>query len=158
MAFGKGGSIPHSQELSNNPYPESNQPTSSHWWLISLRSILKWSSHLRLDFVLTSSPVKLTSKWRKVNTCTLSKKKATLNDNSLPLVKFLCLSKFIYTYFHYRQNEMWREHLPESNLGINWGITRMWISLRWVNFAKRPISSRIKLFNQPEISGSGSTA
>jgi hypothetical protein len=25
------GSIPHSQGLSNNPHPESNQPNSSHW-------------------------------------------------------------------------------------------------------------------------------
>ena len=28
-----GGSIPHSQGLSNNPYPEPNQPNSSYWHL-----------------------------------------------------------------------------------------------------------------------------
>ena len=28
-----GGSMPHSQGLSNNPYPDSNQPDSSHWQL-----------------------------------------------------------------------------------------------------------------------------
>ena len=27
-----GGSMPHSQGLSNNPYPEENQPNSSHWY------------------------------------------------------------------------------------------------------------------------------
>ena len=35
-----GGSMPHSQGLPNNPYPESNQPNP--------RSILIFSSHLRL--------------------------------------------------------------------------------------------------------------
>ena len=28
-----GGSIPHSQRLTNNPYPEPNQPNSTHWYL-----------------------------------------------------------------------------------------------------------------------------
>ena len=28
-----GGSIPHSQGLSNNPYPEPNQPNYLHWYL-----------------------------------------------------------------------------------------------------------------------------
>jgi hypothetical protein len=28
-----GGSMPHSQDLSNNPYPEPNQPNSPHWYL-----------------------------------------------------------------------------------------------------------------------------
>ena len=36
----------HSQGLSNNPYPEPNQPNSPHWY-ISL-SILILSSHLHL--------------------------------------------------------------------------------------------------------------
>ena len=28
MAYGPGGSMPHSQRVSNNPYPEPNQPNS----------------------------------------------------------------------------------------------------------------------------------
>ena len=43
-----GGSMPHSQGLSNNPYPELNQPNSTYWIPISLRSILILSSHLCL--------------------------------------------------------------------------------------------------------------
>ena len=27
-----GSSMPHLQGLSNNPYPESNQPNSPHWY------------------------------------------------------------------------------------------------------------------------------
>ena len=27
------GSMPHSQRLSNNPYPEWNRPTSSYWYI-----------------------------------------------------------------------------------------------------------------------------
>ena len=34
-----GGSMPHLQGFSNNPYPEPNQPNCPHWYL-SLRSIL----------------------------------------------------------------------------------------------------------------------
>ena len=44
-----GGSMPHSQGLSYNPYPEQNKPNSS-LVLILLRSILILSSHLRLSF------------------------------------------------------------------------------------------------------------
>ena len=52
-----GGSMPHSQGLSNNPNPESTQllvliP-------IYLRSILILSSHLRLDFSKGLFPVKI---------------------------------------------------------------------------------------------------
>ena len=55
-----GGSMQHSQGLSNNPYPEPNQPNSPHWYLslqspqfpalipISSRFILILSFHLRL--------------------------------------------------------------------------------------------------------------
>ena len=42
-----GGLLLHSQELSNNPYPEPNQ-TDSSYWCIFLRSILILSSHLHL--------------------------------------------------------------------------------------------------------------
>ena len=28
-----GDSMPHSQGLSNNPYPEPNQPNSSYWYI-----------------------------------------------------------------------------------------------------------------------------
>ena len=43
-----GGSMPHSQGLSNNPYPELNQPNSSYLIPIYIKSILILSSHLRL--------------------------------------------------------------------------------------------------------------
>ena len=53
-----GGSMPHSQGLSNNPYPEPNHPNYSHLW-----SILILSSHLRLGLpkglFLVSLPVKI---------------------------------------------------------------------------------------------------
>ena len=55
------GSIPHSQGLSNNSYPEPNQPNSPHW--CSSRSILILSSHLRLglpkDLFPVDFPVKI---------------------------------------------------------------------------------------------------
>ena len=55
-----GGPMPHSQELSNNPYPERNQlpaliPLSS-------RSILILSSHLRLGLPKGLIPVGLPGK------------------------------------------------------------------------------------------------
>ena len=31
--MGPGGSMPHLQGLSNNFYPEPNQPNSPHWYL-----------------------------------------------------------------------------------------------------------------------------
>ena len=40
--------MPHSQGLSNNPYPEPNQPNSPTLIPISSRSILILSSHRRL--------------------------------------------------------------------------------------------------------------
>ena len=43
-----GGSMPHSQELSNNPYTEPNQTQFLALIPISSRSILILSSHLRL--------------------------------------------------------------------------------------------------------------
>ena len=43
-----GGLMPHSQELSNNPYPEPNQPNSPALIPITSRYILILSSHLRL--------------------------------------------------------------------------------------------------------------
>ena len=46
-----GGLMPHSQGLSNNPYPESNQPNS--------RSILILSSHLQLGLPKGLFPVAL---------------------------------------------------------------------------------------------------
>ena len=53
-----GGSMPHSQGLFNNPYLEPNQPIP-----ISLRSILIWSSYLRLGlprgFFPVGVPVKI---------------------------------------------------------------------------------------------------
>ena len=36
-----GGSMPHSQGLSNNSYPEANQPSSPHWY-ISLQGPFKY--------------------------------------------------------------------------------------------------------------------
>ena len=45
-----GGSMPYSQGLSNNPYPEPNQP-------ISLRSILILSSNLSLSLLKDLFPV-----------------------------------------------------------------------------------------------------
>ena len=52
-----GGSISHSQGLSNNPYPKPNQPSSTHEYLISLRYTLILFSHLRLG--VGFFPVKL---------------------------------------------------------------------------------------------------
>ena len=43
-----GGSMPHLQGLSNNPYPEPNQPKLPALIPISSWSILILSSHLRL--------------------------------------------------------------------------------------------------------------
>ena len=47
-----GDSIPHSQRLSNNPYPKPTQPNS-----IFSRSILMLSSHLRLGLPKGLFPV-----------------------------------------------------------------------------------------------------
>ena len=44
----------HPEGLSNNPYPEPNQPNSSHWYLLV---ILILSSHLRLGFPKSLYPV-----------------------------------------------------------------------------------------------------
>ena len=52
-----GGSMAHSQGLSNNAYPEQNQPSFSELIPISLRSILILSSHLRLDLTKGIFPV-----------------------------------------------------------------------------------------------------
>ena len=41
-----GGSMPHSQGLSNNRYPEPNEPNSFYLIPISLKSLLILSSHL----------------------------------------------------------------------------------------------------------------
>ena len=54
-----GGSMPHSQELSSNTYPESNQPNSSYWYLFKLRYIQILSSHLRLGLPKGLFPVGL---------------------------------------------------------------------------------------------------
>ena len=51
--------MPHSQGLSNNPYPEANQPNFSYLTPISLRLILILSSHLRLGFPKVLFPVGL---------------------------------------------------------------------------------------------------
>ena len=48
-----GGSMPHSQGLSNNFYTAPNQPNSPHW------SILILSSHLRLGLTIGLFPVGL---------------------------------------------------------------------------------------------------
>ena len=52
-----GGSMPHSQGLSSNPYPDPNQPNSSI--PISLRSILILSSYRRLGLPKSLFPVGL---------------------------------------------------------------------------------------------------
>ena len=51
-------SMPHSQGLSNNPYPEPNQPNSPQP-NTSSRTILILSSHLRLDLHKGIFPVGL---------------------------------------------------------------------------------------------------
>ena len=43
-----GGSMSHLKGLSNNSYPEPNQPNSTHWYLISWRPILILSSQVCL--------------------------------------------------------------------------------------------------------------
>ena len=47
-----GGCILHSQELSNNAYPEPNQPNFSYWYLFLLRFILILSSHISLGLAI----------------------------------------------------------------------------------------------------------
>ena len=42
------GAIPHSQGISSNPHPQTNQPKSFALTPVSLRSNLTLSSHLRL--------------------------------------------------------------------------------------------------------------
>ena len=55
-----GGSMSHSQGLSSNSYPETNQPNPSYWLIpISLGSILILSSHLRLGLPNDLFPVGL---------------------------------------------------------------------------------------------------
>ena len=56
------GSMSHSQGLSNNSYPEPNQPNSPN---ISSRPILILSSHLRLGFPKGLFPVGLPVKIMK---------------------------------------------------------------------------------------------
>ena len=41
-----GGSMPHSQGLSNNPYPEPNQSNSSYWYLFLQDKLFIWLKHL----------------------------------------------------------------------------------------------------------------
>jgi hypothetical protein len=52
------GSMPHSQGLSNNPYPKSKQPILVVIF-ISLRSILILYSHLRLSLLKGLIPIGL---------------------------------------------------------------------------------------------------
>ena len=56
------GSMPHSQGLSNNPYPELNELNSSYWYIFLLRPIPILSSHLRLDLPNGLFPVVLSVK------------------------------------------------------------------------------------------------
>ena len=62
MAYGNRRLMPHSQGLSNNPYPEPNQPNSS-LIPISLRSIVISSSHqclrLRKGLIPVGLPVNI---------------------------------------------------------------------------------------------------
>ena len=50
--------MPHSQGLSENPYPEPNQPNSPHRY-VSSRFILILSSHLRVGLPKALFPVSL---------------------------------------------------------------------------------------------------
>ena len=61
-----GGPMPHSQGLSNNPYPRPNQPNSSYWYLFLLRSILILSSHLGLGLSKSLFSIDLPVKKLKV--------------------------------------------------------------------------------------------
>jgi hypothetical protein len=54
-----GGSMQHSQGLSNNPYPELYQPKLSALIPVFSRSILILSSHQRLDLPIGLFPVGL---------------------------------------------------------------------------------------------------
>ena len=59
------GPMLYSQGLSNNSYPELNQPDSSHRHLFFLRRIQILSSHLRLGLPESSFPVGLSVKMLK---------------------------------------------------------------------------------------------
>ena len=54
-----GGSMPHSQGLSNNPCPETNQPNYPHWYLSPQGSFQYCPSHLRLGVPKGLFPVGL---------------------------------------------------------------------------------------------------
>ena len=58
MAMESGGSMPHSQGLFNNPYPELNQLSSSYCHL-SLRSALILSSNPSNGLLPVGLPVKI---------------------------------------------------------------------------------------------------
>ena len=83
-----GGSMPHSQGRSNNPYPEPNQPALIP---ISPRSILKLSSHLGLPKGLfpVALPVKVLKAF--LPSSILSTCRALLNVEQLTKVKILLL-------------------------------------------------------------------
>ena len=59
MAYVVRSSMPHSQGLFNNPYPEPNQPKYPHWYLSNIDTILILSSHICLGHPKGLFPVSL---------------------------------------------------------------------------------------------------
>ena len=84
-----GGSMPHSQGLSNNPYPEPKQPALIP---ISSRSILILPSHLRRDLPKGLFPVGLPVKIVKalIPSSILATCPADLNLLDLITLTILC--------------------------------------------------------------------
>ena len=88
-----GGSMLHSQGLSDNPYPDSNQPNYPHWYLpISSRSILIVSSHLHLGLpigvFLAGLPVKFPHSGRLIHLNLLDLITLTISDERYKLWNF----------------------------------------------------------------------
>ena len=98
-----GGSMPHSQGLSNNPYPEPNQPNFPALTPISSRSTLILSSHLRLGLPKDLFPAGLPVKILKALLLS-SILDTTIANNIMERLAAFLLNQYIYFFFVFRFN------------------------------------------------------